>query len=451
MEENNTTLPGTLDPTIEESKKPVKKRNWKKIAGIVGLVVLVLGTGTAVAYTMLNGGSSTGVDSTTLSGSGETITLSEGENLISKAGIYTVTGTVSSGYIHVKASDTEEVKIILTNASITNPNGPAIYIESNGNTYIELVGENKINATATSDLNGAIYSKADLLFSGDGSLDITSTIDGIVSKDDLEIDSGTYTIKADDDGIVGKDSVLIKDGTYTINSTGLGIKTSNEEEKGDLEITGGTFNITSTGKGIKAEGNMHISGGKFTIKSADDSVHSNADITLDGGEFTIETDDDGIHGDGKVVINDGTYTITAHEGIEGTYIVINGGTIVINASDDGINAANKSDTYSVKVEINGGDITIKMGQGDTDGIDSNGDIVINGGTINITCNSPFDYDGTATYNGGTLITNGTKTTTIVNQFENEGGMPGGQGGQQGGQQPGSQNGQSGQSGGRMMR
>ena len=65
-----------------------------------------------------------------------------------------------------------------------------------------------------------------------------------------------------------------------------------------------------------------------------------------------------------------------------------------------------------------------MGQGDTDGIDSNGDLYINGGTIDVTCNSPFDYDGKAEYNGGTLIVNGTKTDTITNQMMG-GGMRGG--------------------------
>jgi len=57
-----------------------------------------------------------------------------------------------------------------------------------------------------------------------------------------------------------------------------------------------------------------------------------------------------------------------------------------------------------------------MGQGDTDGIDSNGNIYINGGTVNITGNSPFDYDGEAKYNGGTIIVNGQTTNSITNQF-----------------------------------
>ena len=72
-----------------------------------------------------------------------------------------------------------------------------------------------------------------------------------------------------------------------------------------------------------------------------------------------------------------------------------------------------------------------MGQGDTDAIDSNGNIYINGGTITITAQSPFDYDNEAKYTGGKMIINGTETTTITNQM-----MGGGQGGPGGNQRGG---------------
>ena len=84
---------------------------------------------------------------------------------------------------------------------------------------------------------------------------------------------------------------------------------------------------------------------------------------------------------------------------------------------------------NVVVDVNGGTTTINMGQGDTDGVDSNGGIYINGGTLNINAQSPFDYDGEAKYNGGTMIINGEETTTITNQFMGgPGGNPGGHGG-----------------------
>ena len=56
-----------------------------------------------------------------------------------------------------------------------------------------------------------------------------------------------------------------------------------------------------------------------------------------------------------------------------------------------------------------------MADGDTDGIDSNGDLIVCGGTINITGSGAFDYDGEVTYTGGTVIINGIKVDSISNQ------------------------------------
>ena len=110
-------------------------------------------------------------------------------------------------------------------------------------------------------------------------------------------------------------------------------------------------------------------------------------------------------------------------------MLISGGDITIAASDDGINAARKSSAYTPTVEITGGTVTITMGAGDTDGIDSNGNIIITGGTISVNGNSAFDYDGSATFTGGTVYVNGQQVTTLPNQMMGgRGGMMGGQGG-----------------------
>ncbi len=73
-------------------------------------------------------------------------------------------------------------------------------------------------------------------------------------------------------------------------------------------------------------------------------------------------------------------------------------------------------------------------------MDSNGDIYVNGGTINVTGSSTFDYDGSAQYNGGTIIANGEQIDYIPNQMmggfggrdmggsQNNGNMGGGRGG-----------------------
>ena len=396
---------------------------------------------------------------------------------ITEKGVYTLTGNLN-GYIYVNTE--ENVKLVLDNVTIKNSSGPAIYVLSAKNTYIELVGTSTISDGETysnfdEDVNATIYSKDDLFITGSGTLNVNANFeDGIVSKDDLTIYSGTINVTSADDAIRGKDSVVIYDGKINITSTGDGIKTTNSEdtEKGNIiiengtitinsqndgiqsensiTINGGTFDITTGNgskiiaktnefgnyttsttdtdsmKGIKAEKLITINGGTIKINAADDGIHSNGNIVINKGNYTISSSDDAVHANGLTEINGGEFNIIAAEGIEATYVKINNGTINIEASDDGINAGRKSTDYSVMIEINGGDITIKMGSGDTDGIDSNGDLYINGGTINVTGNSPFDYDGQAKYTGGKLIVNGQETTSITNQMMG-GGMMGGRG------------------------
>lgn len=342
------------------------------------------------------------------------VTLSESLN-ITKAGTYHLTGSIENGSITISVGDNDTVKLILDNVNITNKNGAAIYVE-NADKVIITLAEGSTNTCTdggnNEEIDGCIYSKDDLVINGTGTLNvIANNLDAIVSKDDLSIYESTINITANDDGIRGKDSLEIKDATINVTSKEDGLKTTNDTEE--------------------EKGYMIIEESNITIKAGDDGINAETNLKIISGTFDINAADDGIHANGLLQIDNGTFNITAAEGIEATYVKINDGTISIEASDDGINAGNKSDSYSVTIEINGGDITIKMGQGDTDGIDSNGNLYINGGTINVTASSPFDYDGTAEYNGGTLIVNGEETNNITNQMMG-GGMPGGMG--QGGMQ-----------------
>lgn len=177
-------------------------------------------------------------------------------------------------------------------------------------------------------------------------------------------------------------------------------------------------------KGIKADGRLYINGGTFTINSADDSVHSNSAVTINDGTYTLTTGDDGVHSGEAVEINGGTITISeSYEGLEGLTVTINDGDIDITSSDDGINAAGGNEEMGfgrmgndstentsadeMWMEINGGYIHVLAGG---DGIDSNGDITVNGGEVYIdgpsdNGNSAIDYgDRSACYvNGGTVV------------------------------------------------
>ena len=318
-----------------------------------------------------------------------------------------------------------------------------------------------------------IVSKDDLKITG-GTYDITAAGHALSGKDSVRIADGTFVLTAGKDGIHSgnedneeKGYIYIADGDFTITSDGDGMDASNI-----VQIEDGTFDITAGGgaanslkthesdmpggpgggmpqngerpngedmpekgekpdganmpemgeksdgenmpqdtttdesgtstKGIKAGGGMYLNGGTYQIDSADDSIHSNANITIADGTYTLATGDDGVHADDALIVNGGTITVTeSYEGLEGLTVTINDGTIDITARDDGINAAGE------KMELNGGYIHILAGG---DGVDSNGDLTINGGEIYIdgpsdNGNSAIDYgDRSSAYvNGGTLV------------------------------------------------
>ncbi|MBQ1496214.1 MAG: carbohydrate-binding domain-containing protein [Bacilli bacterium] len=250
------------------------------------------------------------------------------------------------------------------------------------------------------------------------------------------IKDGNITIDTDEEVSITLDGVSIENTSgpainiisskkTTINLVGENKLKSNTTEDLDasiysiskLEINGnGTLYIESNYGGILSKEDIIIKNGTFNINSDDTSIKSKKNITVENGTYNLTTKGDGIHADGMLVINNGTYEIDAEEGLEATYIKINDGTININASDDGINASHKSDDYEILLEINGGTITVSVAEGDTDCIDSNGNIIVNGGTINLKGNSTWDYDGEATYNGGTIIENGVETNSIKNSM-----------------------------------
>ena len=323
-------------------------------------------------------------------------TLADGQDVrITAAGVYVLSGTAADVTVYVEAGKDDKVQLVLDGVSVTNRDFPAIYVKSADKVFVTTSADSTVSVTGAfasdgdTKTDGVIFSKSDLTLNGTGTLTISSTKNGIISKDDLKITGGVYAVSAASKALQANDSIRIADG--------------------ELNLVAGT-------DGLHAE------------NSDDDTLGF---IYIGGGRLTVRADDDGIHANSAVQIDNGTVSVTASEGIEATYIQLNGGTISIDAQDDGINAAQKSGAYRATVEITGGDITVVMGPGDTDGIDSNGDIVVTGGTINVTGNSTFDCDGSAQYTGGTIIVNGQQIDYIPNQMMGGRGGWGGQGGQGG--------------------
>ena len=334
------------------------------------------------------------------------VTVSDGETVtIKTGGVYVIKGTASNAQILVTASDDDKVQLVLDGVSITNESIPCIYVKNADKVFVTTTeSENTLSVTGTFTADGdtntdaVIFSRDDLTLNGKGTLNISSTDNGISSKDDLKITGGTINITCTSDALEANDSILMADGTVAISTSKDGLHAENDEDN--------------------TKGYIYIRGGNLTVEAGDDAVHATTIAQVDGG----------------------TLTLTGREGIEGTWIQINDGTVSISASDDGINAGQKSQIATPTAEFNGGTVTIVMGSGDTDAVDSNGNLIINGGTLDITAQSPFDYDGSGQLNGGTLIVNGTETTSLANQMGG-GGMGGGRmGGHGGGHMGGRQGG-----------
>ncbi len=308
-----------------------------------------------------------------------TITVADGETAtVSDAGVYVLTGSANNACVVVEAGDEDKVQLVLNGVSIVNTDRPCILVESADKVFLTSA-EGSDNTFAVSGSFGgeedaAIFSRNDLVLNGLGRVTVASSKDGVRTNDDLKLTGGAWNVTSAGSALKAHDSVSAYDGVY--------------------ELTAGT-------DGIHAEDND------------DDAVGS---IVIQGGSFTVQAGDDGIHATTSITVNGASLSISAAEGIEATQVVLNAGTVSIRAADDGVNAGRKSKSMGVKIEINGGEITIAMGPGDTDALDSNGDLIITGGTIDITARSPFDYDGSCSYTGGTIIVNGTVTDSVTNQM-----------------------------------
>lgn len=335
--------------------------------------------------------------------SGSTVTITE-------AGTYIVTGTLEDGQIIVEADDdNDKVQIVLKNADINCETSAAIYVKSADKVFVTLA-----EGTANTLSGGTEYADID-----------DNTVDGVIfSKSDLTVNGeGTLEIDANyKHGIVSKDTLAVTGGTIVIDAVSQCLSANDE-----VKIAGGTFRLTTEGKAVKAEneddstlGNIYIAGGTFVIKSEDDAFHAELDLVINGGSINI---------------------VDSYEGLEGYRITVNGGSISVTAQDDGVNAA-APDTGDTTAETAGGNPGGGMGGGPGggggdmgggmendpnayikitggtltvdakgDGIDSNGGLIISGGTTYVSGsaennNSALDYNGTAEISGGTVIAAG---------------------------------------------
>jgi len=310
--------------------------------------------------------------------------------------------------------------------------------------------------------NNGLKGKGSVEISG-GTINITTTEgDGIKSdtedatdlangKGSIEITGGTITVTSAFDGITAANAVVVANG----ESTAPSIKVTTGGGQNCLSLTssgngggfgGGGFpggmggsscSPSESMKGIKGDSSITISGGVIDINSRDDGLHSSGTITLSGGTMTIATDDDGVHAEKALYVKDNAnVSVTiAYEGMESPDMNFEGGITSVITTDDGWNAAGGTSTTTGNnggntgrggpggfggggfggmggstgnLKVTGGYHYIYVGTGDTDGIDSNGNIDISGGVIIVECRMNGGMGGMVDSDGNTTISTNAK-------------------------------------------
>ncbi len=325
--------------------------------------------------------------------SSEKVTIENNKITITEDGTYIIKGTTNDATLIVNTPETAKPKIVLNNANITSKTSAALYIKEADKVFITLA-ENSTNTLTSgssfeniddNNIDGAVFSKQDLTFNGNGKLEISSPAGhGIVCKDDLVFASGIYTINSSNHGIDANDSIRITNSTFNIDSGKDGIHSENTDDTalGFIYISSGSFNIEAEGDGLSSYAYTQIEDGEFDIISGGGSENASSHSSGGYGDFM----GGGMHGgrgpharsSSNIYITnteDTSNDSTSMKGIKSTgSILISNGNISIDSADDNIHS-NQS------IIVNNGTLHLKSGD---DGIHADEKLSITGGNINIT-------------------------------------------------------------------
>lgn len=251
---------------------------------------------------------------------GQGAAVETGVVTITEPGTYVLEGDGAEVQVVVDVAEEENIQLVLNGVTLQNSTTAPINIKSGKNAFLTLAEgtENKISDTraayvepeetetteeTTSEdteeaIEAAVYSEIDLILNGTGALTVEAGYDdGIRTKDDMEIISGTYHVTSQDDAFVGKDSISVRDGNITVNAKGSALKSSKSDdlEKGYVVIDGGNFDLTATeGDGLHAEYALVINDGNILIRECEEGLEA-MNIVINGGNIELTSTDDGVN------------------------------------------------------------------------------------------------------------------------------------------------------------
>lgn len=330
-------------------------------------------------------------DMTTINGKGAS--FSDGQVTVTKGGTYVFKGGLRDGRICVDLEDeAQQVVLKFYGVAISSSRGAPVAIENSTEDTVIHLAKGTVNFFSdtaeraetyidTREDTAVIYSRDDLIFEGDGTINVTAGFNkGIFSKKDITLKGANINIISVDDGIRSNDSIVIEKGKLSITAGGDGIRTADETRDvgGKIVIHEGDISITSELEGVQSEGDILFYGGRLDIITAGGSTGRHTETFLfeeqnnphkDKNElFSLRrpTPDSsameefvgeksahcGIYAKGEIVLSDAGIKISSvGDAICGESIEIENGHYVLQSDDDGLHAEDE-------VEIDGGDINI---------------------------------------------------------------------------------------------
>lgn len=219
---------------------------------------------------------------------------------------YEVSGTCNDGALLIFSE--KKFKLILNNLTLQSNNWSAVNIQSKKRCFVVIDGENNLIGAGTMnpgenlknpeyiegvsdtkdenlDYKGAFFSEGQLIFKGNGILNVTGREKHALCSDEyVRVLSGKINVLgAPSDGIHTNDAVIVNGGEIAVNSSGDGI----ECEKGFIYVNAGKISVQSGKIGIKA------SKDSFTESS---SLSERSFIFIEGGEVSVATSGNKGHG-----------------------------------------------------------------------------------------------------------------------------------------------------------
>jgi len=374
-------------------------------------------------------------------------TLNDLENSLTTTGECAAIKVKSKSIVYFENRDTLTLNGICKNIIKGGSQTSLVFKKSEGE-YIINANKTGISSDGSLEFDGGVFTIVSEY--GDG---IKSTPDktDADSLGKILINDGTFNIQSFNDAIIAKNNITIIKGVFDIKTENGYDSTTydeNESSKGFKLIN------NETGCGIT------VYSGEFSLNTADDAFHSKGDIKILSGKYTIYSKDDGISAKNNLILGKkdapnedlDLKVLNSYEALEGMTVTIYSGKIIATATDDGINASgehvergrggprnrtnrtrrNRSrdgpsgqgqgqgpsgdrphrmrGNASFYISIHDGEIYVFC---DGDGIDSNGNIFIHGGDINVFSqgnrdNEPIDHDGNFTLFNGQVLGVGAK-------------------------------------------